>query len=110
MVSLEELKESGVKEGSRLEITLFEGAEYYDGSTPAPTTNMQGFDPCEEMKKTPGRKVSGYVRELKTIDLTEDGMGVIEEIIMHSLSEPVEHPHRMSTWYVDAKCIHSYQK
>ncbi len=86
--------------GSRLELTLFEGAEYYDGSTPAPTVNMQGYDPTDKMTKNPGMKVTGYVVRYDTHP--ESG-----RVVMTPTSGEKPWPN-LGTWYVDEKCIHSF--
>jgi|GEM_PF-6278704 len=58
---LDEMRDDGFERGSRVEITVKKGAEYYDGYTPAPTTNPQGFDPAEGMVDAPDTKFTGYI-------------------------------------------------
>ncbi|MBN2051917.1 hypothetical protein JW756_00260 [Candidatus Woesearchaeota archaeon] len=107
MVTIDDLKKSGVDKGNKLEITLFEGAEFYDGATPAPTTNMQGYDPSNNMQSAPGMKITGYVMELKRSDLKEYGLGTIERVIMQNTDRSCFSTH---IWYVDTMCIHSFRE
>ena len=65
---LDRMQAEGFGEGSRVEIILKKGAEYYNGYTPAPTVNPQGFDPTEEMVNEPGAKFSGYITRFRTDD------------------------------------------
>lgn len=70
MVTIQEMREAGVDLGKLVEVTLFQGAEFYDDYTPAPTVNPMGYDPSEEMSPEPGFKFSGYVHEMKNDHFT----------------------------------------
>jgi hypothetical protein len=62
---ISQMRADGFKEGSRIEIILKKGAEYYNGYTPAPTVNPEGFDPAEEMVNEPGARYSGYIAQFR---------------------------------------------
>ena len=103
MVTIAQMKQQGVEIGSRLEITLFEGADYYNGYTEAPTTNPEGFDPIKTMTENPGSKYLGFVHEFNykynRITLSM-GRGRENSVV------PAFDGNRF--YYFDEKVIHSY--
>lgn len=103
---LDEIKKSFDK-GSRLELTLFEGTEYYGGWTDAPTVNPIGYDPCESMTDKPGLKVVGYITEFRYSEHFQR-----TRIFLSPVWNPAENrkSYEFSSLYVDEACIHSFSK
>ena len=68
------MQEADINLGSKVEITLREGAQWYDGSTPAPTVNPQGYCAPEEdegkMTDDPGMLCIGYVGQFENNRVT----------------------------------------
>lgn len=99
---LDVIIKDGFKKGDRLSLVLFDGCEYYDGYTPAPTTNMQGYDPSEDMTEEPGRKTTGYVVEFS------DHEGEDKRVVLTNVEKKDSRQDWAVVWYVDSRCIHSF--
>ena len=60
------MKEQGLKKGTLLEVTLAKDAAWYNGDTPAPTTNQRGYERYDpeyfnESDLRSGMRVGGFV-------------------------------------------------
>ncbi|HLD80344.1 MAG TPA: hypothetical protein VJA18_07340 [Candidatus Nanoarchaeia archaeon] len=53
-----------------VEVTLFRGAEYNNGWTPAPTVDPKGFELNEDMSTEAGYQFTGYVRKMEVDRIT----------------------------------------
>jgi hypothetical protein len=62
---LEQLMQEGYVRGKRIEITLKQGAEYYNGPAPVPTVTPRGFIDGDSMRNEPGRTYTGYVLDFE---------------------------------------------
>lgn len=89
--------------GSRLEITLYKGAEYDNGWGPAGASDPRGYYPCEEMTEEPGIKMTGYIHEF---DETERYRRIFLTPI--ECENPLDN--HFGRWYVMVECIHSFKK
>jgi len=103
MVTITEMKEKEVDLGKLVEITLYKNAEFYDGYTPAPTTNPMGYDFGENMTAEPGSRHVGYVHKINDQRITL-AMGINQN--NETLSASFGENHFL---YFDEKAIHSYR-
>jgi hypothetical protein len=111
MVKLQDLLNAGFNTGSRIEITLMQGAEYFNGYTPAPTVDMQGWDAGDNMQDAPGRKIIGYIKEVKSKSSRTETDNTIEKVVMYPTDSNMDDgSHHFSAWYVNVSCIHSYRQ
>ena len=67
---IDDMIKENIVPGTKIEITLNEDAAFYDGSTPAPTTNPMGYEKFdakyhEERDKRPNMHVVGFVNQFK---------------------------------------------
>ncbi len=60
----DKLRQAGINPGTRIEVVIFEGAEFDDGWTPAPTFDTQGYGPAEGMTSKEGLRFSAYLWKL----------------------------------------------
>jgi hypothetical protein len=63
--AFEVLKEKNLPLGSRLEITLLDGADFNNGMGPAPTVDPHGFNGPESQTDKPGAKFIGYLSSIE---------------------------------------------
>jgi hypothetical protein len=64
MVTLADIYGAGHKFGSRIELTLYEGAEFDDGRGPAPTVDPHGFRTSSSMTEKAGNIYTGYIADI----------------------------------------------
>ena len=96
------LSRLSAQNGTRLEVTLFTGAQFDNGLTSGvPAIDMQGYDPAKKMRSEPGVKVTGYVVSYNKST---------GQLVMSSDWRGRSPGHDLSDWYVDEKCIHSVRR
>ena len=93
--------------GSRLELTLFEGAEYKNGWTPAPTVDPIGYAPSESMTDQPGLKVVGFVSEFMYSKYLKRTKIFLVPTWNLTIGSP---EYELREFYIDEACIHSFSK
>lgn len=95
---LDQINRSNIQEGSRLELTLFEGASHQKAGH---SMGQQGFIPDAHMSAHPDLKLVGY---LMKVDKSGD--------IYCSSGWQNKRPSAQvgGSWYADARCVHSIRK
>lgn len=95
------LGRENAKVGDKLEVTLLEGAEYFNGCTEAPTVDLAGYDPPEQQTETPGMKVIGYLDEVQN-----------DRVVMRAGTggkRPRDNYEVAGAWYVHQDAVHSIE-
>ncbi len=100
------MESKGLVPGAKLEITLLKDAAYYDGSTPAPTHNMEGyekFDPAyhDDNDLRSNAKVVGFVYSINK----ENGRIVLTS----SISNESKNTRDRKVFYVQNDAIFDYK-
>ncbi len=98
MVEIAEMENAGVKIGKRLEIIMFEGAEFKPGCCVTPPESPQGFEPGDHVKGSEGERIIGYVSQI------ESG-----RIFLRMIVGKASPDYQLRDCYVQQGAIHSYQ-
>ena len=96
--------------GTLVEITLKEGAEWYNGWTQAPTVNPQGYKSPEEgiLTGKPGLQGAGYVGKLENDRVT---LAPVWEIGRHPEHGDQRGPHyEAGSYFVHGDVIYSFRR
>lgn len=105
-----QMRDADINLGTRVEIIIKEGAEWYNGWTPAPTVNPTGYcvpDDASQLTDKPGLCGVGYVGEFKDDRVTLAPTWGRGDWRDKCRDGPV---YRAGSYFVEADVIHSFRR